>query len=205
MKSILASKRVLDVFSDDAKILEEDKNIFKWSEINYDRTPYKFHRITYTDWTEATQRLLTKYYNGLFDDKKMIMATGKYENKYLLLTQLYRSFQEAPSEYMEPIWLYSMDNIISVPPSLYLLHLLFQKDYSILDEENEYTDELLDLFNLKKVEEIPLSTLERAHNCGFIKENNEEILQSIEEGQKLYKKIRDIKYPQRDNNMYIYT
>ena len=97
-------------------------------------------------------KLLDDYYKSEFKDKP-IVCTFKIELarykvlKYLLLTQSYNKF--GYQDY------YTMDNIILVPRTLYLLQLLEQEKIELLSKEiDDYNDDIskqLATFDIEKV------------------------------------------------------
>lgn len=137
------------------------------------------------------EMVLNNYYEGKFDKESsnLVRVIDDCTNqiiKYLLLTNLRYHFYESGGE------ITTMPDIIEVPESLYLLHLIMQERFSLVTDKNiieqlncfDLTDNPSESFDIKKVEEMC--------KLGLIEENFDSIIERV----KVRQKILEIKKSQ---------
>ena len=126
--------------------------------------------------------LLNLYYNGQLADKNVVQIQYLKMIKYFLLSDNdynYLGFDNSGKNYR-------MKNIIQLPESLYILQLLEQERFTILDGKN--ISNLLKLFKLAKINELSFEELQKMDSCGitqkaylkaFNKAHNDEYLLNL--------------------------
>ena len=130
--------------------------------------------------------LLYRLYRGEFDyypGYKIIISNHK-NKKYLLLTD--PCIEEQKTKIFDAeSYKYSLDNVISLPESMYLLRKLIEQDYSELVDKN--IEEQLSLydFNDEPIKKLDLKTIEFTNKNSF-SDNDLELEQII------LKKVRQI-------------
>lgn len=116
-----------------------------------------------------------KYYIPTYRRKKIMIY-------YLLITEKY-SLTPLSNDL-------KMQNIISIPKSLYLLESLLNGDLSELEDEN--IDEFLELFYFydKPILTVPYDYLKKIIDYGLIEDNKNKIEEKIDKCEKILKKFK---------------
>lgn len=124
------------------------------------------------------EKLLKSYYNGDLKDKKIARLWDK-KIRYFLLNQLQYRY------YFEKVVL---EEIIEIPESLYLLSLIEQELFSLI--ENKDIKEQLSLFNLEQIQKMDLETIERIDYIGIAPGCYSKTIQKIENDTHILKLLK---------------
>ena len=122
---------------------------------------------THTLYKDSNKHLLNMYYYyGDTTNKNAYRVLYPEKMKYFLaMQQIYK-----PDEYdfflNYLIQKYQMKNIIQLPETLYLLHLLEQEKFSLLQDSEIDISEQLRLFTLKMIDEISKDELRKSDIYG---------------------------------------
>lgn len=121
---------------------------------------------------------------GYINGKPFTQAyiTDKETIYYLLITDYYK-LQNLSNHAV-------MENIISIPKSLYLLQLLQQGNFNKIGDEDITSQLSLFDFNYNPISIIPSEYLENAIKYGLIDTKYEQINQKLEESSKILRKLR---------------
>lgn len=194
-KSIPAEERILKASTNDEKELENIGQPISWSRLQraaagafVETFWHNVNSYQMSDEEKIRQaKLLNNYYNGNFIDKPVALIedynkeTSRFEIiKYFLLT---KSYAENNQEYI-------MDDIISVPESLYYLQLLEQGMFhKIADEDISRQLQTFDISD-SPIKRISISELRKMYDVGLLPGCFEGIMQNVETTQKILRKIR---------------
>ena len=170
--------------------------------ISYDKLQYKtygvwggtfYHNVVsyqMSDYEKERQaQLLNEYYTGHIDSSKiaLIEKHNKEEDrdeivKYLLLTDTYHYDH---GEYV-------MNDIISIPKSLYLLNLLEQGKFYNYDIEHEDISRQLETFDISKnpVWSLSLKELSDIYQFELLPGQYYNVVEKAEKTQKILQKIK---------------
>ena len=191
METIPFDERVLKACSNCNRELEHTDSPIIYEKLQYreNRIPGRvyYHSITSYQMTDEEKirqsELLGEYYNGDYKNKKIaLIKKSKNEiTKYFLLTALWYSCCD--NEYV-------MDDIISIPKSLYLLQMLEQGKFYRVDEED--ISKQLQTFNISTspVERISIAELKNMYNVGLLHGTFDCIMDKVETTQKILQKVK---------------
>lgn len=163
----------LEIFCDDKDKIDSD--IFYWIKLN---TP--FHKVDfYNDNFNGKNDILNKFYSGNFIDKKIAKVMDLKLMKYFLLSS---------DKYIYSKGKKVMEGIIQIPESLYLLSLIEQQKFSLLDDVD--VSEQLKLFNLSYQDSIDTKVIDKVdwYQMGVGLYNN--VLEKAENDAYILKKFR---------------
>ena len=135
----------------------------------------------------SSSEVLNNYYMGKYYLSPSFKITKDNKNiQFLIITEDYSTFYEPEI----PMYtFYIMDNIISVPKSLYLLQMLEQGNFKHVINEDIDTQLSLFSFNKEPVQIIPIHYLDGLVECKLIEYAND--FQSLlEDNQKILRKLR---------------
>ncbi len=184
-------RRVLKASTSDEKVLENINEQIWYGELFQDSSGIyggrTFHNITPYEMTpteETRQKLLLdSYCEGNFSNCPVAVVTDPYDYQkkeylsyleYLLLTQ--KEYQ--PLSY--PSRVLTMDNIISIPESLYVSSLLEQGKFrKALSYDITSQLETFD-FSKEPISRISINELQKMYQCGLIPGAIECVLDNIE-------------------------
>lgn len=181
---------ILKAATNNEKKLQIPKDSFSWDELNEVETGFYggrfWHKISNYELTEEEMKrqlkLLNDYYQGNFTNKKVALIKKDLKTiKYFLLTQ--DSYQASNN-------IYIMNNIISIPKSLYLLQLLEQGN--LYEVENEDISEQLQTFDISKepIESFSIDMLKKMYDLQLLPGCFEGIMLNIETTQKILSKTK---------------
>lgn len=173
--------KVLTAYSNYAKPLEncETGDLIILKSIKHELEDRNYHRLAKCNEMDG----LYNYFDGSLEGSKAIKVIN--DNKmyaYLLLTQ---------NSYQVDYQMYKMDGIINLPKKLYLLYLLENEKFSLLQGED--IKEVLKLYN---VSDYPIDTfnnscLSRLESTGLIDISTyENVCNKVNDTTKILKKIR---------------
>ena len=105
--------------------------------------------------------MLDGYVYGHLSNNRVVQIQYDEMIKYYLLTRTHYHFEGSDSygKY------YRMEDIIQLPESLYLLQLIEQGRFNLLDGKN--VAEQLALYSLSKINEISFEELQKMDACGI--------------------------------------
>lgn len=141
------------------KILQDYENKFDTEILPIENVNGMFHKLEpdYLNNSETNRKkLLELFYSGYFINKKIARIQDLKKIRYLLLKH---------SEYRYYPGKATLDEIIEIPESLYLLSLIEQEKFSLIGNKN--ISEQLKLFKLEQTKSIDLDTLERIDYIGL--------------------------------------
>lgn len=112
--------------------------------------------------------LLDKFYSGELTDRNIARIQDLDKIRYYLLYEKTYKAQAYDNR------LKRMKNIIELPESLYLLQMLEQEKFSLLEDKDIL--EQLSLFSLTHLDELNLSEIKRMADCGLTNNSYEQII-----------------------------
>lgn len=112
--------------------------------------------------------LLDKFYSGELTDRNIARIQDLDKIRYYLLYEKTYKAQAYDNR------LKRMKNIIELPESLYLLQMLEQEKFSLLEDKDIL--EQLSLFSLTHLDELGLSEIKRMADCGLTNNSYEQII-----------------------------
>lgn len=187
-ENIPLSERFYYASSIYSKHLLEDKDTFQMNELNYQGTmPQKFFQISHTFQpqpflTSDSGQIICGYINGAYDSNKAIRVIDN-DDKYFVLPKNDYYYHMHVGEY----W---MTNIIQIPESLYLLHLLNQGNFSAVVSHD--IDEQLGLYKVSPgpVYVLGIGTLRAAYYTGLVPGTMDEMMDRIQDTEAILKRAR---------------
>ena len=198
MERIPTDKKYLYAISDVGKLLDTSNDSVCLHDVNYgniDGTNY--HIIGYDDPT-GKSNLIRNYYNGSFDDRRVLKVFKHGDSTmYLLLTEDYTvSYINSLRKKTKIPVKFKNSNILSIPSELAMLQTILQGNYKYVDSfhygediDGEGLPEILSLFDLKRIDEFPLRTFEYS----FTTDSPEEVIERIKDSESTYQKIKTIR------------
>lgn len=191
MNTIPKEQRWLYAVSDVGKLLDTIGDGVCLHDINYGIVgKEKYHIFDFYNPKEKGT-LLKKYYNGSFDDRRVIKVYKHGDSiMHLLPTEDYTvsDINNQPQ--------FKISNVLSIPPYLAMLQSILQGNYQCIDNYQDGDDidgeglpEILSLFNLEKKDEIPLHFFKYS----FTTDSPEEVRKRIEDIEPTYQKIKKIR------------
>lgn len=191
--SIPFEERILRASTNDIKELENIVQPILWSKLQQENMCGEnfWHKVaSYQMSGEEKIRqanLLKGYYNGEFTDKSIALIedynkeNSKFEIiKYFLLT---KSYNEINGQYI-------MNDIISLPKSLYFLQMLEQGKFSnVVDED---IDRQLQTFDISKdpIKRISIDELKKMYDVNLLPGCFELTMANVETTQKILRKVK---------------
>ena len=136
-----------------------------------------FHQIKKCSKSKENEQYLDRYYLGYLQSNEVACAIFKNGLRYFLLSR------PCYIPDVKDNTLRTMDGIIELPESLYILQLLEQQQYSFVS-----TNELprvLELYDLKYVDSFDLCTIEKMDNYGITNGKVKELNRIIPYHQKI--------------------
>lgn len=160
-----------------------------WSKF-YSISDYWAREFNYTE--EARKRTLEKYISGEYDSLKpaRIYELTDYGTSKKKVLNIIKTFQEPRFYIGTTDMINEISNIIALPDSLYLLHLLCSCEYSKLEDED--LTEQLALFDIELVRSIALSDINLLLSTKLVEGNMESINNKAETGSKILTKAKKI-------------
>lgn len=120
----------------------------------------RYHQIKHIDSISSTEiELLEAYYDGLLNNRKVVRVQDLNKIRYLLLRS--NKYENDPSDSRHKI----MKDIIELPESLYILQLLEQGNFHLI--ENEDISEQLSLYSIDIFNEFSLINFAKMDQCGI--------------------------------------
>lgn len=142
MEQFDLSELVYCIITSGSKLLGK-KEEYDISKLNHTKGKnIHWFNIDYTKSYEEKERIIKNYINGSYVPERVIKVKINDNYSYFVLTNdcyLDKTFPDGTS-------VYCLEGIIEIPRELYLIHLLEQGRYDLLDHEN--IDEILPLFDL---------------------------------------------------------
>lgn len=198
MKTIPKERRWLYAVSNYEQLLDTSDDSVTLHDINFGTIgSEKYHRLGYDDPT-GKSNVLSNYYNGSFDDRRVLTVFKHGDSTmHLLPTEDYTvSYINSLRKKAKIPVKFKISNILSIPPELAMLQTILQGNYKYVnsfhygdDIEGEGLPEILSLFNLEKEDEIPLHFFKYS----FTTDSPEEVRKRIEDSEPTYQKIKKIR------------
>jgi len=126
----------------------------------------------------ASRSLIDSYYKGELKDKKIAKVQDLKKIRYLLLTKTEYTYYNSKKV---------LDGIIEIPESLYLLSLIENEKFSLIDGN---INEQLSLFEFKKTKQVDLETIQALDNLGIIPNCYSDIIKKTENDNHILKLIK---------------
>lgn len=191
MKTIPRGRRLLYAVSNYEQLLDTIGDSVTLHDINYGIVGKGNYHLFAFDNPKREGNVLKKYYNGDFDDGRVIKVF-KHEGgtMHLLPTEDYEvSYKNDQPQF-------KISNVLSIPSDLAILQSILQGNYQCInnfqygdDIDGEGLPEILSLFDLEQEAEIPLSTFEYP----FTTDSPEKVRERIKDWESTYQKIKDIR------------
>lgn len=141
-----------------------------------------YHKLELDSLDNMFQRkevLLDAYYLGNFIDRKIARIQDLKRIRYFLLNQ---------TKYTSHNGMRELRGIIEIPQSLYLLSLIEQEKFSLIG--NNDISEQLDLFQLEKLRELDLRSIERLYGMGIFQGDFSNIIRKAQNDEHILKLIK---------------
>lgn len=142
-----------------------------------------FHSFEPVGYTDYYKNLLENYYNGLYTDSRVVTILryyGSYRNKaikYLLMTM---------DKYKDG----EINNIISIPESLYYMQMIEQGRFGSIYRDNIDTQLSFYTLSNEPVNQLTIYDLENLHKSLSSSEPFEKTLEQVDAMSKVYKRIK---------------
>lgn len=148
---------ITGIGSENFEVFKNYQNNFDNEVISYDDVNGEHHTLKPDLLLEkGREKLLDSYYSGLFTNKNVARVKYLDEIKYFLLTQ---------DEYKYYIENKSIDEIIQLPESLYLLSLIEREKFSLIGDSD--ITKQLSLFHLKEYGKVDIDVIRKIDNIGL--------------------------------------